>query len=106
MVTNKSIEESEKPAKVWQMQELSNKIDALSQSQSEIKTMIAAQNATYPTKTELALELEKRDNKIAELKKNLAAYNKVVWLIASTLIPVVALIIWQLIVNNAGLGAK
>ena len=97
----KTIEEQEKPAKVWQINDLSEKIDTLIKAQDDIKQLIKDQSTTYPTKTELALELEKRDNKIAELRKNLNAYNKVVWLIVSTLIPVVVLIIWQLVVNSA-----
>ena len=97
----KTIEEQEKPAKVWQINDLSDKIDALIRSQGEIKQLIKDQSTTYPTKTELALELEKRDNKIVELRKNLNTYNKVVWLIVSTLIPVVVLIVWQLVLNSA-----
>lgn len=97
----KTIEEQEKPAKVWQINDLSEKIDTLIKAQDDIKQLIKDQSTTYPTKTELALELEKRDNKIAELRKNLNTYNKVVWLIVSTLIPVVVLIIWQLVVNSA-----
>lgn len=97
----KTIEEQEKPAKVWQINDLSAKIDTLIKAQDDIKQLIKDQSTTYPTKTELALELEKRDNKIAELRKNLNTYNKVVWLIVSTLIPVVVLIIWQLVVNPA-----
>ena len=97
----KTIEEQEKPAKVWQINDLSEKIDTLIKAQDDIKQLIKDQSTTYPTKTELALELEKRDNKIAELRKNLNTYNKVVWLIVSTLIPVVVLIVWQLVVNSA-----
>ena len=97
----KTIEEQEKPAKVWQINDLSAKIDTLIKAQDDIKQLIKDQSTTYPTKTELALELEKRDNKIAEIRKNLNTYNKVVWLIVSTLIPVVVLIIWQLVVNSA-----
>ena len=97
----KTIEEQEKPAKVWQINDLSAKIDTLIKAQDDIKQLIKDQSTTYPTKTELALELEKRDNKIAELRKNLNTYNKVVWLIVSTLIPVVVLITWQLVVNSA-----
>ena len=97
----KTIEEQEKPAKVWQINDLSAKIDTLIKAQDDIKKLIKDQSTTYPTKTELALELEKRDNKIAELRKNLNTYNKVVWLIVSTLIPVVVLITWQLVVNAA-----
>ena len=97
----KTIEEQEKPAKVWQINDLSEKIDTLIKAQDDIKQLIKDQSTTYPTKTELALELEKRDNKIAELRKNLNTYNKVVWLIVSTLIPVVVLITWQLVVNAA-----
>ena len=97
----KTIEEQEKPAKVWQINDLSEKIDTLIKAQDDIKKLIKDQSTTYPTKTELALELEKRDNKIAELRKNLNTYNKVVWLIVSTLIPVVVLITWQLVVNSA-----
>ncbi len=97
----KTIEEQEKPAKVWQINDLSEKIDTLIKAQDDIKQLIKDQSTTYPTKTELALELEKRDNKTAELRKNLNTYNKVVWLIVSTLIPVVVLITWQLVVNSA-----
>ena len=97
----KTIEEQEKPAKVWQINDLSEKIDALIETQKEIKQLIRDQSNTYPTKTELALELEKRDNKITALQKNIATYNKVVWLVVSTLIPVVVIIIWQLVVNSA-----
>ena len=97
----KTIEEQEKPAKVWQINDLSEKIDTLIKAQDDIKQLIKDQSTTYPTKTELALELEKRDNKIAEIRKNLNTYNKVVWLIVSTLIPVVVLITWQLVVNSA-----
>lgn len=97
----KTIEEQEKPAKVWQINDLSEKIDTLIKAQDDIKQLIKDQSTTYPTKIELALELEKRDNKIAELRKNLNTYNKVVWLIVSTLIPVVVLITWQLVVNSA-----
>ena len=97
----KTIEEQEKPAKVWQINDLSEKIDTLIKAQDDIKQLIKDQSTTYPTKTELALDLEKRDNKIAELRKNLNTYNKVVWLIVSTLIPVVVLITWQLVVNSA-----
>jgi hypothetical protein len=97
----KTIEEQEKPAKVWQINDLSEKIDALIETQKEIKQLIRDQSNTYPTKTELALELEKRDNKITALQKNIATYNKVVWLVVSTLIPVVVIIVWQLVVNSA-----
>ena len=74
----KTIEEQEKPAKVWQINDLSEKIDTLIKAQDDIKQLIKDQSTTYPTKTELALELEKRDNKIAKLRKNLNTYNKVV----------------------------
>ena len=97
----KTIEESEKPAKVWQVTDLADKIDSIVTTQKEIKQLIKDQSANFPTRIELALALEKRDNKIAELRKNLNTYNKVVWLIVSTLIPVVVLIIWQLVVNSA-----
>lgn len=97
----KTIEEQEKPAKVWQINDLSAKFDTLIKVQDDIKDLIKDQSVTYPTKTELALELEKRDNKIIALQKNIATYNKVVWLVVSTLIPVVVIIVWQLVVNSA-----
>lgn len=111
----KSVNEKEQPAKQWQIAEVATKIDAnqaaslerhkaIEQSISEVKQMIAAQNQTYPTRTELALELEKRDNRIADIKKTLTNYSKVVWIIVSTLIPIVVMIVWNIIVNNAKAG--
>lgn len=98
-------DELEKPAKGYQFQELSNKLDEFmtrtTESQSEIKQMIAAQNNTYPTRTEIALEFEKRDNKIADLQKTLKTYNRVVWAAWSAIIPIVVAIVWNVIVNNA-----
>ena len=107
--------ESEKTAKVYQVAELSNKLDnqmtqslerhkALEQSILEIKQMISAQNNTYPTRTEMALELEKRDNKIETQGGTIKNFVKVLWILAGTMIPMVALAIWQLIVNNAALN--
>lgn len=97
----RTVEELEKPAKVWQINDLAEKIDSVVRTQDEIKKLIRDQASVHPTKTELALELEKRDNNISGLRKNLNTYNKVVWLVVSTLIPVVVLIIWQLVVNSA-----
>lgn len=94
-------DELEKPAKGYQLLEVSNKVDSLAESLAEVKQMIAAQNTTYMSRTEIALEFEKRDNKISELRKNLGTYNKVVWAVVSALIPVIALIIWNVVVNNA-----
>ena len=54
--SSKNIEQSEVPAKVWQIEALAEKIDGLSKSQDELKQLIIAQTNTYPTKTELALE--------------------------------------------------
>ena len=99
MASSKNIEQSEVPAKVWQIEALAEKIDGLSKSQDELKQLIIAQTNTYPTKTELALELEKRDNRIKSLEKTMANYAKVIWTVVSAVIPTVALSIWQLIIN-------
>ena len=97
--SSKNIEQSEVPAKVWQIEALAEKIDGLSKSQDELKQLIIAQTNTYPTKTELALELEKRDNRIKSLEKTMTNYARVIWTIVSAVIPTVALSIWQLIIN-------
>lgn len=97
---SKSQDENEKTAKVYQINSLADKIDALSRSQEDLKALIIAQGQTYPTRTELALELEKRDNKIADLKKTIATYSRVVWIVVSTVIPTIALSLWQLIINE------
>ena len=97
---SKSQDENEKTAKVYQINSLADKIDALSRSQEDLKALIIAQGQTYPTRTELALELEKRDNKIADLKKTIATYSRVVWIVASAVIPTIALSLWQLIINE------
>ncbi|NIL77103.1 hypothetical protein [Rhodococcus sp. B10] len=100
------------PVNGYQLQAVSEKIDNLSKSQDELKTLIVAQSQTYPTKTELDLQLEKRDNRIQtveqdlssrikSLEKTLANYAKVVWTMGSAFVPIVALTIWQLIVNSA-----
>lgn len=96
----KSIEESERPAKVWQFKELSDKIDIVSSSQMELKRMILDQVAARPTGEELALELRERDHKIENLENKLASYSRFVWLIASGLVPTIVATIWQLIINK------
>ncbi|MGW5074082.1 hypothetical protein [Rhodococcus sp. NPDC004095] len=93
--------ESEKPAKVWQVQEVSNKVDTLSEAVAEVKGMIAAQNATYMSRTEIALEFEKRDNKIISLQAKQNTASKVMWSVWSALIPIILAVIWSVIVNNA-----
>lgn len=100
-VDKQSQDENEKPAKVWQINALSDKIDMSLRSQDELKSLILAQSQTYPTKTELDLQLEKRDNRIKSLEKTLANYGKVVWTMGSAFVPIVALTIWQLIINSA-----
>lgn len=94
-------DENEKPAKVYQVNALNEKIDSVMKSQDEMKTLILSQNQTYPTRTELALELEKRDNKIDSIKKTLANYSRVVWTLVSAFIPMLAVTVWQLLINTA-----
>ena len=53
----RTVEELEKPAKVWQINDLAEKIDAVVRTQDEIKKLIRDQASVYPTKTELAPEL-------------------------------------------------
>ena len=95
-----SQDENERTAKVYQINSLADKIDALSRSQDDLKTLIIAQGQTYPTRTELELELEKRDNKITDLKKTIATYSRVVWIVVSAVVPTIALSLWQLIINE------
>ena len=97
---SKSQNENERTAKVYQINSLADKIDALSRSQEDLKALIIAQGQTYPTRTELALELEKRDNKIADLKKTIATYSRAVWIVVSAVIPTIALSLWKLIINE------
>lgn len=99
-----SQDENEKPAKVYQINALEAKIDGVQATQQELKTLILNQSQTYPTKTELALELEKRDNEIKSIKKSLANYNRVVWTLVSAFIPMLAVTVWQLIINSAARG--
>lgn len=103
MTNGRNIEENEKPAKVWQVNQLGEKVDALITSIEETKQLIKDQSSTYPTKTELALELEKRDNKILELQKTLKTYSRVIWIIVGTVVPMVVATVWQLIVNSGRL---
>ncbi|EON33736.1 hypothetical protein GTC6_05197 [Gordonia terrae C-6] len=98
--------ENEKPAKVYQINALNDKIDAVIKSQEETKTLILNQSQTYPTRTELALELEKRDNQIDQLKKTLGNYSRVVWILVSAFIPMLGLSLWQLIINAAKGGGQ
>lgn len=99
MTGKENQDESEKPAKVWQMNELGAKIDGLAASQEDLKALIIAQTTTHPTRAELSLELEKRDSRISSLGKTLSLYNKVVWVVVTAVIPMFALSLWQLIVN-------
>lgn len=94
-------DESEKPAKVWQVQEVSSKVDTLTESMAEVKGMIAAQNATYMSRTEIALEFEKRDNKIISLQSRQNTASKVMWSVWSALIPIIIAIGWNVVVNNS-----
>lgn len=94
-------DENEKPAKVYQINALEQKIDAVATTQQELKTLILNQSQTYPTRTELALELEKRDNEIKSIKKTLANYSRVVWTLVSAFIPMLAITVWQLLINTA-----
>lgn len=101
-----SQDENEKPAKVYQINALNDKIDAVIKSQEETKTLILNQSQTYPTKTELALELEKRDNQIEQIKKTLANYSRIVWTLGTAFVPMVAVTVWQLFINAAKGGGQ
>lgn len=99
-------DESEKTAKVYQINALSDRLDIVIQAQEDLKNLILNQNQTYPTKTELALELEKRDNRIESLEKTVGNYSRVVWTLVTAFVPMLALSIWQLIVNSAKGGTQ
>lgn len=92
----RSQEDQEKPAKVWQIVALSEKLDSLAD-------LIKAQSGTYPTKTEVELKFEKRDNEIKNIKRTLANYTRIVWIVVSAVVPTIALSVWQLIINSARL---
>ncbi|MBB0998313.1 hypothetical protein G6024_14665 [Dietzia maris] len=101
-----SQDESEKPAKVYQVNALAEKIDAVVRTQEELKQLIVNQSQTYPTRPELKLELQKRDSKIASLEKTLGNYSRVVWTLVTAVIPMLAVTLWQLIVNSAKGGVQ
>lgn len=90
------------PVNGYQLQAVSEKIDGLTASQAELKTLLLANSATYPTRTELALELEKRDARILALTRTLANYGRVVWSLVSAVVPMIAIGIWQLMINASG----
>lgn len=101
MVSKSTQDESEKTAKVYQINALSDRVDIVIQAQEDLKNLILNQNQTYPTKTELALELEKRDNRIESLERTVGNYSRVVWTLVTAFVPMLALSVWQLIVNAA-----
>lgn len=105
-MTTRSQDENEKPAKVYQFNALAEKIDNVVRTQEELKTLIVNQSQTYPTRTELRLELQKRDSKIEALQKTLGNYSRVVWTLVTAFIPMLAISLWQLIVNSAKGGVQ
>jgi len=94
MAESKRQAESEAPAKVWQVDALAQKIDT-------IEALIRSQNTTYPTRTELKLELQKRDSRIADISKTLKNYNRIVWLFGVAVVGLVANLI-QTFLQNLG----
>lgn len=90
----KTQSEREAPAKVYQVDEVANEIAALRQDFAEFKQIIKDQNDKYVTREAMALEVN-------PIKSSLKTYNRVIWLLASALAPVVVLTFWQLIVNNS-----
>ncbi|MBB1037410.1 hypothetical protein [Dietzia natronolimnaea] len=106
MTTRSSQDESEKPAKVYQINSLVDKIDNVVRTQEELKTLIVNQSNTYPTRTELQLELQKRDSRISAQQKTLSNYSRVVWTLVTAVIPMLAISLWQLIVNSAKGGLQ
>lgn len=106
MTTRASQDESEKPAKVYQINSLVDKLDNVVRAQEELKALILNQSQTYPTRPELKLELQKRDSKIDSLQKTLGNYSRVVWTLVTAFIPMLAISLWQLIVNSAKGGVQ
>lgn len=96
----RSIQESEQPAKVWQVDELSGQLNGITGDISEIKGLIKGLSGVHPTKDELRLELQKRDNNIDSLQKTIAAYSRVLWIVASAFIVLVVGMVWQFITNS------
>lgn len=94
------IEEQEKPARIWQVNELTKKLDEIILAQDKLEALIKEQTSVYPTRTELALELKDRDSEIRYLKNKLDGYSKFIWLIATALVPTAITTIWQVLMNK------
>lgn len=105
MPNRKTSEEREAYVKQYDLEAIISKIDGLAVQQTELRQLILDQSGTYPTRTELDLKLEKRDNRIDRAERSLTTYSKVVWLVVSALVPMILLAIWQLVVNSQRLQA-
>lgn len=92
-MADKSQEESEAPAKVYQ-------VDALAEQLRNIEALIRTQNATYITKDALKLDLQVRDARIATLQDKLKTWTRFGWVVASAVATLLADNVWQLIVNS------
>lgn len=89
-----SQDENEKPAKVWQVNEVSAKIDTLT-------SLVQAQTETYYTQAQVDLLILGFKNELAGVKKTLANIIRVVWIVVGTVVPIAVATVWQLVVNNA-----
>jgi len=97
VTANKSQDEMEAPAKVYQ-------VDAIATQLTDIKSLILANNVTYVTKDELKLELLERDGKISTLRGTLKTYSKVIWIVGSAILYLLATNAWQLLTNTNRVG--
>lgn len=84
----------EAPVKGYELDEINSKLDNFIEDFREFKNVIKDQNDKYVTQEKLALEIN-------PINTSLKTYNRVIWLIASALVPVVALTFWQFLVNNS-----
>lgn len=81
-------DEGEKTAKVWQVNEVSAKLDALMERIEELVVQ-------RPTKDQLDNALIKRDNRLDSLEKTRKFQTKFAWFLLTTYIPVAAIVIWD-----------
>jgi hypothetical protein len=92
-MTNKTQEESEAPAKVYQ-------VDAIAKKLADIELLIRDQNITYITKDELALALLPVTSRVKNLEDKDRNRSKLVWVLVSAVTALAANTLWQLVINT------
>lgn len=92
-MTEKTQEESEAPAKVYQ-------IDAVVKQLESIESLIKSQTNTYITKDANALALQIRDAKIETIEAKLKDWKKLGWVLITVVVGLLANTLWQLVINT------